>query len=87
MAIGGGAIGDLKQYNSKDEIKAAMKEMIDPSLPFKIAAHAAWQFANDMKPGDIVFVKKGMHLLVGRGIVTSDYYFDDSLDGDFFHCR
>ena len=29
-----------------------------------------------MKPGDVVFAKKGMHLVIGRGIVESGYEFD-----------
>ena len=56
-------------------MKAAMKEKIDPSRPFKMAAHATWQFANLMKPGDVVFVKKGRGLIIGRGVVESDYEF------------
>ena len=35
-------------------------------------------FANEMKPGDIVFAKKGRSTIVGRGVVTSDYYYDGS---------
>ena len=31
-----------------------------------------------MKPGDIVFAKKGMHLVIGRGVVESDYYYDSN---------
>lgn len=76
MGIGWDQIGDLSVYNSKDEMKQAMKDKIDPTLPYKNAAHATWQFANDMKTGDIVFVKKGMHLVIGRGVVESDYEFD-----------
>lgn len=77
MAIGWDPIGDLSQYETKSEMKQAMKEEIDPSRPFKNAAHATWQFANEMEPGDIVFVKKGMHQIVGRGIVKSDYIYDE----------
>jgi 5-methylcytosine-specific restriction protein B len=29
-----------------------------------------------MKPGDVVFAKKGRSLIVGRGVITSDYYYD-----------
>lgn len=78
MAIGWDAIGDLTQYCSKDEMKQAMKEDIDPTLSYMNAAHATWQFVNEMKPGDIVFAKKGMHLIVGRGVVESGYLFDNS---------
>ena len=76
MAIGWDAIGDLSVYSSKDDMKAAMKEHIDPSLSYKMAAHATWQFVHEMKPGDVIFAKKGMHLVIGRGIVESDYEFD-----------
>ena len=80
MAIGWDEIGDLNQYKSKAEMKEAMKEFIDSEKPFTMAAHATWQFANDMKPGDVVFAKKGRSTVIGRGIVLSDYEFDDSRD-------
>ena len=82
MAIGWNQIGDLSAYNSKDEMKKAMKEKIDPSRSYKNAAHATWQFANEMKPGDIVFAKRGQHYIVGRGVVKSDYIFDDTRSPD-----
>lgn len=78
MAIGWDEIGELTKYCSKDEMKQAMKEEIDPTLSYMNAAHATWQFVNEMKPGDIVFAKKGMHLIVGRGVVESGYVFDTS---------
>ncbi len=80
MGIGWDKIGDLSVFNSKDEMKQAMKEKIDPTKPYKNAAHATWQFANEMKPGDIIFAKKGMHLVVGRGVVESGYEFDPDRD-------
>ncbi|MBJ7531108.1 AAA family ATPase [Dehalococcoides mccartyi] len=87
MGIGWSEIGDLTQYASKDDMKAAMKEKLDPSRSYKNAAHATWQFVHDLKPGDIVFVKKGMHQLVGRGVVTSDYFFDASIDIEYSNLR
>lgn len=77
MAIGWN-IGNLNDYSSKEQMKSVMKERFDPELSYKNAAHATWQFANEMKPGDIVFVKKGMHQIVGRGVVESDYYYDEN---------
>lgn len=76
MAIGWDEIGDLTAFTSKDEMKQAMKEEIDPTKSYMNAAHATWQFVHEMKHGDIVFAKKGMHQLVGRGVVESDYAFD-----------
>ena len=46
MAIGWGEIGDLTAFASKDEMKNKMKELIDPTLSYKNAAHATWQFVN-----------------------------------------
>lgn len=78
MAIGWDEIGDLSTYSSKNEMKVAMKEKIDPSKPYTNDAHATWQFVHEMKPGDIVFAKKGMYYIVGRGVVESEYIFDPS---------
>ncbi len=76
IAIGWEEIGDLSQYRSKNDMKEAMQEKIDRSRTFRNDAHATWQFANEMEPGDVVFAKKGKSLIIGRGIVESDYYFD-----------
>ena len=76
MAIGWDAIGDLRDYNSKGEMKQKMKECYDPSGSYINSACATWEFANEMKPGDIVFAKNGMHLIIGRGVVKSDYIYD-----------
>ena len=59
-------------------MKQAMKDKINPAKSYKNDAHATWQFVNEMKPGDIVFAKKGMHQIIGRGVVESDYEFDSS---------
>ena len=87
MAIGWGEMGDLTAYDSKDAMKAAMKEIYDESLSYINSAHLTWQFANEMNIGDVVFVKKGMHRLIGRGVVMSDYEFDDSRDDKYKHFR
>lgn len=87
MAIGWSDIGDLSVFSSKDAMKAKMREVYDATLSYKNAAHATWQFANDMKIGDVVFVKKGRNQLIGRGIVTSDYRFDDSRADDYCNVR
>ena len=87
MAIGWGEIGDLTAFATKDAMKQKMKECIDPTLSYKNAAPATWQGVNGMKPGDIVFVKKGMHRIVGRGIVTSGYMFDASRNDEYKNIR
>ncbi|NLV73058.1 MAG: hypothetical protein GXY52_00005 [Chloroflexi bacterium] len=76
VAIGWGDIGDLSDYSSKDEMKTRMKECYGTEYSYMNIAHATWQFANEMKPGDIVFAKKGKSQMLGRGVVTSEYKFD-----------
>lgn len=77
MGIGWDLIGDLRKYDSQDDIDNALQKTDDSNASQKINAKALWQFANDMKPGDVVFAKKGTGLIIGKGIVKSDYLFDD----------
>lgn len=78
MGIGWDDVTDLKGFSSKEEIKDFMKKVYDPSYSYKNNAHCLWQFANEIKVGDVIFVKKGMHKIIGKGIVTSDYIYDTS---------
>lgn len=87
MGIGWGGIGDLTQYATKDDMKSAMKSVYDPTVTYKNAAHLTWQFANEMKKGDIVIVKKGLHQVIGRGVVASDYYYDSNADENYSNFR
>lgn len=87
MAIGWGEIGDLSTFPTKDAMKQKMKECFDPTLSYINAAHATWQFANEMKPGDIIFVKKEMHYIIGKGVVTSNYIFDPSRNDEYKNIR
>ena len=87
MAIGWGEIGDLRNFDSKDAMKEKMKATFDEKLSYKNSAHATWQFVNEMKVGDIIFVKKGMHQLVGRGVVTSEYEYDEERIDEYKNTR
>lgn len=87
MAIGWGEIGDLTAFATREAMMQKMNECIAPALSCKNAAHITWQFVNDMKPGDIVFVKKGTHHIVGRGVVTSDYLFNASRNDEYKNIR
>ncbi len=87
MAIGWGKIGNLEEFGSKDEIKAKMKEIYDSNNSYKNWGYAIWQFAKEIKIGDVIFVKNGRYQLVGRGIVTSDYKFDSNAKDDYSNIR
>ena len=87
IAIGWGEIGDLKNFDSKEEMKVRMKEILGSEYSYKNVAHATWQFANEMKPGDIVFAKKGMHTILGRGVVVSAYEYDENMADGYNNIR
>lgn len=87
MAIGWGEVGDLSDFDRKSQIKSQMQEVFDDGNSHKNDAHAAWQFANEMKEGDVIFAKKGAMKLLGRGIVESGYSFDENVEDEFKNIR
>lgn len=87
MGIGWGKIGDLSEFDNKEQMKDRMKRAYGREYSYKNAALATWQFANEIQIGDIVFVKKGMHQIIGRGVVTGDYYYDSDADAEYGHIR
>lgn len=86
MCIGWDNLGELSKYASQDEMNRAIKQYYPTDGSAKNDTLAVWQFANEMKPGDIVFAKKGRSTIIGKGVVTSDYIFDDSL-ANYKHIR
>ena len=77
--IGWEEIGDLRQYESLDAMRKAMKEQFgDASTNYKNNGLATWNFCHDIQVGDIIFAKQGRNKLLGRGVVESDYSFDTS---------
>lgn len=88
MAIGWGEIGDLSKFEDKNQIKEVMKQVYkQPDRSFKNAGLATWQFAKEMKVGDVIFVKRGTSQIVGRGVVDSDYMYDEYQPGDYKNVR
>ena len=76
MGLGWHELGDLRGYATKEEMRQRLLETRDDNTSQTNSAWAVWQFANEMKPGDVVFVKKGTTEIIGRGIVTGDYVYD-----------
>jgi 5-methylcytosine-specific restriction protein B len=72
-------MGDLKQYPSRAAMKAIMKELYGADYSYINWSLTTWQFTNEIQPGDIVYAKHGVYKIIGRGIVESDYIFDDQL--------
>lgn len=58
MGIGWDEVGNLKDFSSKEEIKEKMKSIYGTGHSYKNDAHCLWQFANEIKVGDVIFAKK-----------------------------
>jgi 5-methylcytosine-specific restriction protein B len=73
VAIGWDRLGDLREYRSVDEVNAKLRALRDDGRnPFNVA-HACFNFAHRMKPGDIVFAKRGRYEIIGAGVVMGEY--------------
>ncbi len=87
MGIGWDGLGyNLKDFATKQDIKEYLKKIYDAKDSYKNDAHCLWQFANEIKIGDIIFAKKGVHKIIGKGVVTSDYIYDTSRKS-YIHVR
>jgi 5-methylcytosine-specific restriction enzyme B len=80
-------IGDLKQYQNKEQITKSLAEKYPKKeSSFKNVSLALWNFASKMQIGDVVYAKLGTTMLIGRGIITSRYIYDD-LRAKYKHIR
>ena len=75
MGIGWYDIGDLSRFTTREAIKAELQK-IKPGQSCINDSLALWQFSSQMKPGDIVYAKRGLHQIIARGVVMSDYEYD-----------
>ena len=76
MGLAWGELGDLRAYASRlDMERQLLQTSSGPGRPTNDVL-ALWQFANEMKPGDVIFAKRGIKEIIGRGVVTGDYVYD-----------
>ena len=87
MRLGWPELGDLNQYNNKTEIRDQLCELRGDSSSHTNTVCAVWQFVHDLKPGDVVYAKRGHNEILGRGIVEGGYEFDDSGHELYPHVR
>lgn len=86
MAIGWDELGSLELYDSREDMKDMMKSTYGADSNYRNDSLALWQFANEMRVGDVVYVKNGVMEFLGRGVVTGGYEFDENRD-EFQHVR
>lgn len=78
MALGWDELEDIRQYNSREEIKEALVEAYGGEGSKKNDVSANYDFVNTINIGDIIIAKKGRGELLGFGEVTSNYKYDEN---------
>lgn len=76
MVMGMDLIGDYTQYESKEQLRQALIEKYEGDSSRKNQALMTWNFSRTIKINDVIFAKRA-NTLVGKGVVTSKYSFDD----------
>lgn len=89
ITIGRDYLGDPMLYESRSAMQSAMQDCGTEkyTTTYQNASLEIWQFVHDMKPGDIVFAKKGQRTIIGRGVVSSDFIYDETKPTDFKYYR
>lgn len=87
VGLGWDKIGNLSEYPDRESIrKSLIMHFPEGSKSQSNNSLALWQFSREMKVGDIVIPKRGTSEYLGYGIITSDYYCDDTRS-DFKNVR
>ncbi len=79
VAIGWEEIGDLRQYENRDALQAAIKVAYGREKDPIIDSLACWQFCHEIRVGDQILVKQGRDRVLGYGLVESAYEYDESV--------
>lgn len=86
MGLGWHELGDLMAYNSKEAMRTKLLEAYGDDSSQSNSALAVWQFSHEMEPGDVVFAKRGLKQIIGRGVIEGDYEFVAD-GGKYSHLR
>jgi len=77
MLLGWDEMGDFRDYDNRPDIVERLREVYgNTENAYTNDSLAIWQFCHEMRPGDIVYVKRGLTLIVGRGIVKGGYKYN-----------
>ena len=89
IAIGRDYLGDPMLYATRGEMQSAMLDCGTEryTTTYKNASLEVWQFVHDMKPGDVIFAKQGRGTVIGRGVVTSEFIYDETKPSEFKYYR
>jgi hypothetical protein len=77
IGIGWDKLGDFSKYKEKQDFKKALKMQYKTKGNVTNDTIACFDFAYNMRSGDVLIVKRGLRGLVGYGEVRSDYIYDN----------
>lgn len=80
VAIGWEEMGDLNQYSTRKKIAEKFRKINSDNKSHKNDSLALWQFFEEIQVGDIVYVKRGLNKVIGRGIIMSAYFYAEKSD-------
>lgn len=80
--IGWGELGDLSEYESKEDLVDALRDTREGDAEPTNAARICWNFANEIRPGDPILARSGRSRIVGIGFVDGPYQHDEDWDED-----
>lgn len=78
ISIGWDHLGDLSAYATGKDIIKELQAQSESEVNQAFNGWAIWSFYNDIKPGDYVVAKRGRTTLLGYGIVTGGYRYDET---------
>lgn len=78
MLLGWDDMENFRDYDTRQDIVERLREVYgNTENAYTNDSLAIWQFCREMRPGDIVYVKRGLTLIVGRGVVKGGYTYND----------
>lgn len=81
ICMGWDHLGDLSAFPDRDALHAQLVANLEEGARNpKNASLACWQFANEIKPDDIVVAKSGLHKILGIGVITGKYVRNEDRD-------
>jgi 5-methylcytosine-specific restriction enzyme B len=86
IAIGWNELGDLSKLQDLEEVTEKMREVYEREHNPMNDARACYEFAHDMRPGDLVFAKRGRSRIVGYGTILGEYRHDPTRE-NYQHTR
>lgn len=78
MLLGWDDMENFRDYETRQDIVEQLREVYgNTENAYTNDSLAIWQFCREMRPGDIVYAKRGVSLIIGRGVVKGNYTYSD----------